>query len=51
MRGWDVRSDDVLKVPPISSSHGQVGDIIRLFGGADQLRLAVNELQGHLYAA
>jgi type I restriction enzyme R subunit len=41
---------DVLKVPPISS-HGQVSDIIRLFGGADQLRLAVNELQGHLYAA
>jgi type I restriction enzyme R subunit len=41
---------DVLKVPPISS-HGQVSDIIRLFGGVDQLRLAVNELQGHLYAA
>ncbi len=41
---------DVLKVPPISS-HGQVSDIIRLFGGADQLRVAVSELQGHLYAA
>jgi type I restriction enzyme R subunit len=41
---------DVLKVPPISN-HGQVSDIIRLFGGVDQLRLAVNELQGHLYAA
>jgi type I restriction enzyme R subunit len=41
---------DVLKVPPISS-HGQVSDIIRLFGGVGQLRLAVNELQGHLYAA
>jgi len=41
---------DVLKVPPISS-HGQVSDIIRLFGGVDQLRQAVNELQGHLYAA
>jgi type I restriction enzyme, R subunit len=41
---------DVLKVPPISS-HGQVSDIIRLFGGTDQLRQAVNELQGHLYAA
>jgi type I restriction enzyme R subunit len=41
---------DVLKVPPISD-HGQVGDIIRLFGGTDQLRQAVNELQGHLYAA
>jgi type I restriction enzyme R subunit len=41
---------DVLKVPPISS-HGQVGDIIRLFGGADRLRLAVSELQECLYAA
>jgi type I restriction enzyme R subunit len=41
---------DVLKVPPISN-HGQVSDIIRVFGGADQLRMAVNELQGHLYAA
>jgi type I restriction enzyme R subunit len=41
---------DVLKVPPISS-HGQVSDIIRLFGGAERLRAAVSELQGHLYAA
>jgi type I restriction enzyme R subunit len=41
---------DVLKVPPISN-HGQVADIIRLFGGADQLRAAVAELQEHLYAA
>ena len=41
---------DVLKVPPISN-HGQVSDIIRVFGGVDQLRVAVNELQGHLYAA
>jgi type I restriction enzyme, R subunit len=41
---------DVLKVPPISE-HGQVSDIIRLFGGADRLRAAVTELQGHLYAA
>lgn len=41
---------DVLKVPPISH-HGQVRDIIRLFGGVDELRLAINELQGHLYAA
>jgi type I restriction enzyme R subunit len=41
---------DVLKVPPISN-HGQIGDIVRLFGGVDQLRQAVNELQGHLYAA
>lgn len=41
---------DVLKVPPLSA-HGQVGDIIGLFGGADQLREAVNELQRCLYAA
>ena len=41
---------DVLKVPPLSD-HGQVGDIIRLFGGPDQLRYAVTELQTHLYAA
>jgi type I restriction enzyme, R subunit len=41
---------DVLKVPPISQ-HGQVSDIIRLFAGAEQLRAAVTELQGHLYAA
>lgn len=40
---------DVLKVPPISR-HGQVGDIIQLFGGAGPLREAVTELQGHLYA-
>jgi len=41
---------DVLKVPPISK-HGQVADIIQIFGGADKLRAAVNELQGHLYAS
>jgi type I restriction enzyme R subunit len=41
---------DVLKVPPISA-HSQIGDIIDLFGGADQLRLAVSELQNLLYAA
>lgn len=41
---------DVLKVPPLSD-HGQVGDIVRLFGGPDQLRDAVNELQKYLYAA
>ena len=41
---------DVLRVPPISN-HGQIGEIIRLFGGPDELRNAVTELQGHLYAA
>jgi type I restriction enzyme R subunit len=41
---------DVLHVPPIST-HGTVADIVSLFGGADQLRHAVTELQKHLYAA
>jgi len=41
---------DVLKVPPVSD-HGQIGDIIKVFGGADRLRGAVNELQTLLYAA
>jgi type I restriction enzyme R subunit len=41
---------DVLKVPPLSS-HGQVADIVRMFGGSDQLRDAVAELQRSLYAA
>ena len=40
---------EVLKVPPLSS-HGQIGDITRLFGGADQLRTAVADLQRFLYA-
>jgi type I restriction enzyme, R subunit len=41
---------DVLKVPPVSS-HGNVAEIIQLFGGADQLREAVVELQRELYSA
>ena len=41
---------DVLKVPPISA-HGQIGEIVNLFGGAEQLRFAVSELQNLLYAA
>jgi len=41
---------DVLKVPPVSE-HGQIGDIINVFGGADQLREAVTQLQTLLYAA
>ena len=40
---------DVLRVPPISG-HGQPAEIIRLFGGAEQLRAAVTELQNLLYA-
>src|ERR1017187_9987342 len=41
---------DVLKVPPISM-HGNVAEIAGKFGGADQLRNAVNKLQTLLYAA
>ena len=41
---------DVLKVPPISR-HGNVNEIIGKFGGADQLRNAVSQLQTLLYAA
>ena len=41
---------DVLKVPPISQ-HGNVGEIIGKFGGADELRNAVNRLQSLLYAS
>ena len=41
---------DVLKVRPISD-HGNVNQIIGKFGGADQLRNAVNQLQSLLYAA
>ena len=41
---------DVLKVPPISQ-HGNVAEIIGKFGGANQLRNAVNQLQSLLYAA
>ena len=41
---------DVLDVPPISN-HGQPGEIVRLFGGAAQLRDAVTQLQTLLYAS
>jgi len=41
---------DVLHVPPISD-HGNPGEIIHLFGGAEQLRTAVNDLQGILYGS
>ena len=41
---------DVLKVPPLSR-HGQVSDIIKIFGGPERLRAAVTELQSELYAA
>ena len=41
---------DILKVPPLTS-HGNVIEIAELFGGPDQLRTAVGELQQLLYAA
>ena len=41
---------DILKVPPISE-HGNVIEIAGLFGGPDQLREAVGDLQQLLYAA
>jgi len=41
---------DVLKVPPLSD-FGTVGEIARLFGGADRLKSAVERLQTLLYAA
>jgi type I restriction enzyme R subunit len=41
---------DVLHVPPISQ-HGNPTEIIRLFGGPDRLKQAVNDLQGMLYGS
>jgi type I restriction enzyme R subunit len=41
---------DVIQVPPISD-HGQPGEIVNLFGGAQQLREAVTKLQTLLYAS
>jgi type I restriction enzyme, R subunit len=41
---------EILKVPPISQ-RGTVTDIIRLFGGAEHLRQALQKMQQYLYAA
>jgi type I restriction enzyme R subunit len=41
---------DVLKVPPISG-HGNVREIASLFGGPEELREAIHQLQRLLYAA
>jgi type I restriction enzyme R subunit len=41
---------DILKVPPLSQ-HGNVIEIAEMFGGPEQLRTAVGELQQLLYAA
>jgi type I restriction enzyme R subunit len=40
---------EILKVPPISE-RGTVMEITAMFGGAEQLRSAVNEMQALLYA-
>jgi type I restriction enzyme, R subunit len=41
---------EILKVPPISE-RGTVPEIAALFGGADGMRTAVNEMQSLLYAS
>lgn len=41
---------DILEVPPISQ-YGTVPEIVKYFGGVQQLRSAVNEMQRQLYAA
>ncbi len=41
---------DILKVPPISA-HGEIGDIVNIFGGPEKLRDAVNYMQALLYSA
>ncbi len=46
----EFKLPDILKIPPISE-RGNTAEIISLFGGADQLREAVTELQEHLYLA
>jgi len=47
---WQFTLPDVLKVPPISQ-HGNVHEIVEKFGGADELKKAVEQLQTLLYAA
>ena len=39
-----------LQVPPVSE-HGNLSEIINLFGGAEKLKSAVDEMQSLLYAA
>ncbi len=45
-----VHIPEALKVPPISE-RGNVGEIIGFFGGPEQLRNAVSELQSLIYSA
>ena len=46
-----VRQDSTLNFQPSTIPSGHVNEIIGKFGGADQLRNAVNKLQSPLYAA
>ncbi len=46
----ELKIPDALKIPPISN-RGNVGEIIQLFHGAEQLRAAFEQLQANLYAA
>lgn len=46
----EFRLPDALKVPPIAN-HGNPSEIARAFGGPNELRQAVEELQTLLYAA
>ena len=41
---------DVLKLSPIDK-HGNIREISEIFGGADKLRYAIEQLQNELYAA
>jgi type I restriction enzyme R subunit len=45
-----LKLPDVLKVPPIAQ-HGNPSEIARVFGGPEELRRAIDELQTLLYAA
>ena len=45
-----LRLPDALHIPPLDA-FGNPSEIVRRFGGADQLRTAVSELQEQLYAA
>jgi type I restriction enzyme R subunit len=45
----DFRLPDVLQLPPINA-YGNTIEIASLFGGVDQLRTAVNDLQAGIYA-
>ena len=45
-----LKLPDVLKVPPLAA-HGNPSEIAQFFGGPEELREAVDELQSLLYAA